>query len=156
MTRARIFKRLWSPGIDSKEWILPAYVAWRAGTITLFLLSSWAPIDFLKIPAPVSREEENPPNWEMTCRRTREGCERSGVNGDQMKRRIGMGFNMKIKSSEWLIAPPPPAGTPRAVLIGFIHGQRISWTAPLCKCSPRQGRSLKVSHGRFLIKIISI
>ncbi len=27
---ARIFKRLWSPGIDSKEWIPPAYVAWRA------------------------------------------------------------------------------------------------------------------------------
>ncbi len=25
--RARIFKRLWSPGIDSKEWIPPAYVA---------------------------------------------------------------------------------------------------------------------------------
>ncbi len=37
---ARIFKRLWSPGIDSKEWIPPAYVAWRAGTITLFLLGS--------------------------------------------------------------------------------------------------------------------
>ncbi len=39
-TRARIFKRLWSPGIDSKEWIPPAYVAWRAGMITLFLLGS--------------------------------------------------------------------------------------------------------------------
>ncbi len=38
--RARIFKRLWSPGIDSKEWIPPAYVVWRAGTITLFLFSS--------------------------------------------------------------------------------------------------------------------
>ncbi len=38
--RARIFKRLWSPGIDSKEWIPPAYVAWLAGTITLFLLGS--------------------------------------------------------------------------------------------------------------------
>ena len=38
--RARIFKRLWSPGIDCKEWIPPAYVAWRAGTITLFLLGS--------------------------------------------------------------------------------------------------------------------
>ncbi len=37
---ARIFKRLWSPGIDSKEWISPAYVAWRAGTIALFLLGS--------------------------------------------------------------------------------------------------------------------
>jgi hypothetical protein len=35
---ARIFKRLWSPGIDSKKWIPLAYVAWRAGTITLFLL----------------------------------------------------------------------------------------------------------------------
>ncbi len=37
---ARIFKRLWSPGIDSKERIPPAYVTWRAGTITLFLLGS--------------------------------------------------------------------------------------------------------------------
>jgi hypothetical protein len=37
---ARIFKRLWSPGIDSKEWIPPAYVARRAGTITLFLLGA--------------------------------------------------------------------------------------------------------------------
>jgi hypothetical protein len=40
LTWARIFKRWWSPGIDSKEWIPPAYVAWRAGTITLFLLGS--------------------------------------------------------------------------------------------------------------------
>ncbi len=39
-TRARIFKRLWSPEIDSKEWIPQAYVAWPAGTITLFLLGS--------------------------------------------------------------------------------------------------------------------
>ncbi len=38
--RARIFKRLWSPGIDSKASIPPAYVAWRAGTITLFLLGA--------------------------------------------------------------------------------------------------------------------
>jgi hypothetical protein len=30
--RARICKRLWSPGIDSEETIPPAYVAWRAGT----------------------------------------------------------------------------------------------------------------------------
>ncbi len=39
---ARIFKPVffWSPGIDSKEWIPPAYVAWRAGTITLFFLGS--------------------------------------------------------------------------------------------------------------------
>ncbi len=43
--RARIFKRLWSPRIDSKIWIPPAHVARWAGTITL------APIDCLKIPA---------------------------------------------------------------------------------------------------------
>jgi hypothetical protein len=29
-----------APGIDSKEWIPPAYVAWRVGPITLFLLGS--------------------------------------------------------------------------------------------------------------------
>jgi len=39
-TRARIFKHLWSPGTDSKEPIPPGCVAWRAGTTTLFLLSS--------------------------------------------------------------------------------------------------------------------
>jgi hypothetical protein len=38
--RARIFKLLRSPKIDSKESISPAYVAWRAGTTTLFLLGS--------------------------------------------------------------------------------------------------------------------
>ncbi len=38
-SRAGIFKLLRSPGIDSKEPIPSAYnVAWRAGTITLFLL----------------------------------------------------------------------------------------------------------------------
>ncbi len=38
---ARIFKRLRSPEIESKESIPPTYViAWRAGTITLFLLGS--------------------------------------------------------------------------------------------------------------------
>ncbi len=36
----RTFKLLWSPGIDSKKWIKPAYETWRAGTITLFLLGS--------------------------------------------------------------------------------------------------------------------
>ncbi len=30
--RARICKRLWSPGIDSDGPIPPAYVAWRVGT----------------------------------------------------------------------------------------------------------------------------
>ncbi len=30
--RARICKRLWSPGIDSEESIPPAYVAWPSGT----------------------------------------------------------------------------------------------------------------------------
>ncbi len=38
--RAGIFKPLWSPGIDAKASIPPAYVAWRAGTITLFLLGA--------------------------------------------------------------------------------------------------------------------
>jgi hypothetical protein len=37
-TRAQNVKLLWSPGIDFKESIPPAYVAWRAGLITLFLL----------------------------------------------------------------------------------------------------------------------
>jgi len=40
VSRAGILKLLRSPGIDSKESIPPAYVAWRAGTITLFLLGS--------------------------------------------------------------------------------------------------------------------
>jgi hypothetical protein len=40
VNRARIFKHLLSPGIDSKEWISPAYVAWRDCTITLFLFGS--------------------------------------------------------------------------------------------------------------------
>jgi hypothetical protein len=31
-SRARICKRLWSPGINSENSIPPAYVAWRAGT----------------------------------------------------------------------------------------------------------------------------
>jgi hypothetical protein len=35
--RARICKILRSPGIDSKESIPPAYVAWRAGPTTLFV-----------------------------------------------------------------------------------------------------------------------
>jgi hypothetical protein len=40
-TGARIFKRLWSPKIDSKELIPPAYVALRAGKkITLSLFGS--------------------------------------------------------------------------------------------------------------------
>jgi hypothetical protein len=30
--RARIYKRLRRPGIDSEDSIPPAYVAWRAGT----------------------------------------------------------------------------------------------------------------------------
>ena len=30
--RARICKRLWSPGIDPEESTPPSYVAWRAGT----------------------------------------------------------------------------------------------------------------------------
>ncbi len=34
------FKLLRSPRIDSKESIPPAYVAWLAGTTTLFILGS--------------------------------------------------------------------------------------------------------------------
>ncbi len=41
--RAGIFKPLWRPGIDAKASIPPAYVAWRAGTITLFLLCASPP-----------------------------------------------------------------------------------------------------------------
>jgi hypothetical protein len=38
--RARIFKLLRNPKIDSKDSIPPACVAWRAGTTTLFLFGS--------------------------------------------------------------------------------------------------------------------
>jgi hypothetical protein len=38
--RAGIFKPLWSPGIDAKASTPPAYVAWRAGAITLFLVGA--------------------------------------------------------------------------------------------------------------------
>jgi hypothetical protein len=37
-SRARIWKRLWSPGIDSEESISPAYVACRAGTTNRFVV----------------------------------------------------------------------------------------------------------------------
>ncbi len=51
VTWARIFKRLWSPGIDLKESIPPAYEAhgpvYDNPISTRFL----APIDCLKIPA---------------------------------------------------------------------------------------------------------
>jgi hypothetical protein len=42
-SRGGNFKLPWSPEIDSKELILPAYVVWRVGTRTLFLLVSWPP-----------------------------------------------------------------------------------------------------------------
>jgi hypothetical protein len=69
MSRAGIFKPLWSPGIDAKASIPPAYVAWRAGTITLIPTRCLAPIDFLKIPAlcssapslPLAISEPQPP-----------------------------------------------------------------------------------------------
>ena len=38
-----ICKRLQSPGFDSLELLLPAYLAWRVSTTTLFLLSSQSP-----------------------------------------------------------------------------------------------------------------
>ncbi len=40
LCRTQNFKLLRSPVIDSKEWIPPAYVTWRAGTTTLFQLGS--------------------------------------------------------------------------------------------------------------------
>ncbi len=40
VTPEPVFLNLGSLGIDSQEWIPLAYVAWRAGTITLFLLGS--------------------------------------------------------------------------------------------------------------------
>jgi hypothetical protein len=40
LSRDGIFKLLRSPGIDPKDSIPPAYVAWRAGTTTLLLLGS--------------------------------------------------------------------------------------------------------------------
>jgi hypothetical protein len=38
--RDGIFKLVWSPGIESRVLIPPAYVAWRAGTTILFLPGS--------------------------------------------------------------------------------------------------------------------
>ncbi len=55
-SRARIFKRLRSPGIDSKEWIPPAYVAWRAGTINLFLLGAYSPHRLFKNSSSVANQ----------------------------------------------------------------------------------------------------
>jgi hypothetical protein len=41
--RARICKRLWSPGIDSEESISPAYVACRAGTTVRVVVQASQP-----------------------------------------------------------------------------------------------------------------
>jgi hypothetical protein len=46
---ARIFKRLWSPEIDSKEWIPPAYVAVAGRYDNPIPPRYLAPIDSLKI-----------------------------------------------------------------------------------------------------------
>jgi hypothetical protein len=48
-TEAVFLKLLWSPGIDSKELIPPAYVAWRADTPTLLLFGCWPPWIVLKL-----------------------------------------------------------------------------------------------------------
>ncbi len=48
-SRDGIFKHWRSPGIDSEQLISPAYVAWRAGTTTLFLIGFSAPKDCSKI-----------------------------------------------------------------------------------------------------------
>ncbi len=39
--RARIYKRLWGPGIDSDESISPAYVALRAGTTNRAVVAAY-------------------------------------------------------------------------------------------------------------------
>ncbi len=50
--RARIFKRLWSQEIDSKEWIPPAYECSLPGRYDNRIPPQFlAPIDCLKIPA---------------------------------------------------------------------------------------------------------
>jgi hypothetical protein len=46
--RCGIFKLLRGPGIDLKESIPPAYVAWQAGTTSLFLLGTLPPLIVLK------------------------------------------------------------------------------------------------------------
>jgi hypothetical protein len=56
--RARILTLLRSPGIDSNASAPPAFVAWRAGTITLIPTRFLAPIDCLKIPAQETAENE--------------------------------------------------------------------------------------------------
>jgi hypothetical protein len=51
--RARNFKRLWSPEIDSKEWIPAAYVALAGRYDNPIPPRILAPIDSLKIPAQI-------------------------------------------------------------------------------------------------------
>jgi hypothetical protein len=50
MYRARTFKFLWTPGIDSKELIPPAYVAYTGRYDNLIPTRFLASIDCLKIP----------------------------------------------------------------------------------------------------------
>ncbi len=51
VSRARIFKRLWSPGIDSKEWIPPGLCILAGRYDSPIPTRCLAPIDFFKIPA---------------------------------------------------------------------------------------------------------
>jgi hypothetical protein len=51
--RARNFKRLWSPEIDSKEWIPAAYVALAGRYDNPIPPRILAPIESLKIPAQI-------------------------------------------------------------------------------------------------------
>jgi hypothetical protein len=51
LARARIFKRLWSPGIDSKELIPPGLCILAGRYDSPIPTRCLAPIDFLKIPA---------------------------------------------------------------------------------------------------------
>ncbi len=52
-----IFKHVRGPGIDSKESMPPAYVAWRAGTTNYIPARFLVPKDCLKIPALLSQHE---------------------------------------------------------------------------------------------------
>ncbi len=55
--RAGIFKPLWRPGIDAKASIPPAYVALAGRYDNPIPTQCLAPLDFLKIPAPLKISE---------------------------------------------------------------------------------------------------
>jgi hypothetical protein len=64
---ARTFKYLWGPRIDSKEWIPPAYGAWWAGTITLFLYSVPSPHRLFKNSSSASQKSLHHCTVSLVC-----------------------------------------------------------------------------------------